>query len=55
MFTKQILLSRAVGILTTASTAAMVTACGVPARVPIAAETGPHPEFQSPRRLCYLS
>lgn len=48
MLTKQILLSRAVRILTTASTAAMFTACGVPARVPIAAETGPHPVIPRP-------
>lgn len=48
MLTKQILLSRAAKILTTASTAAMLTACGVPARIPIAAQTGPHPVIPKP-------
>src|SRR4051812_6032213 len=48
MFTKKILPSRAVRILTAASAAGVFTACGVPARVPIAAETGPHPVIPKP-------
>ena len=48
MFTEGIVFSRAAKILTAASTAAIFTACGVPARVPIAAETGPHPVIPKP-------
>ena len=48
MLTKQILLSPAVRILTIASTAAIFTACGVPARLPVSAQTGAHPVIPKP-------